>query len=176
MDSHTFHTRQTASQFARIIRGLFRGILCLCMWSGPTPIMHAHEKSGSVIEENPDLAQHVRVCHNDDDCDYCQHWHMHFMLWGEVQPDSQDPDSEPQLPPQRDLQSEFAIAPISTGLSAELDRVEALGSPFDLLGLAPDFSPATRWEGILERAPLSSFQSRVAVSHDVTRLLMVVRC
>ena len=176
MATRKFHPCDTVTQFPRFFRALVRVMLCLSLWSGPTPILHAHHKTGQVIDSNPDLAQHVRICHSHDDCDYCQHWHMHFVLWGQVQPDADDSESIPPSPPVRDVQSEFAVALSATGVHAELARAEAQFWSFDLMGLAADFAPPTRKEIALDRAPLDSYDSQVASSHDVARLLMVVRC
>ena len=43
---------------------------------------------GEAIDQDSELAVHVITCHRHDNCDHCQHWHLHFVLWGEVQPDS----------------------------------------------------------------------------------------
>lgn len=176
MASRIFHPCDTVTPFARFFRGMVRVMLCLGLWSGPTPILHAHLKTGQVIDNNPVLAQHVQICHSHDDCDYCQHWHMHFVLWGQVQPDFEDSESVPPPPPHKDMQSEFAVALSSTGVLVELARAEAQYWSFDLMGLATDFAAHTLIEGDLDRAPLCSYQNHVAASHDVARLLMVVRC
>lgn len=176
MAFNTSHSSGTSTRVSECIRGLFRVVMCLCMWSGPTPVLHAHEKTGQVIDRNPELAEHVWVCHRHDDHEQCRHWHMHFMLWGEVQPDASDSDSVPRQPPQKDLQSEFALAPSAAGTALELARSESTCGAFDLSDLIADFSNHSVEAGVLNSTLLYAYQSRVAVSHDVARLLMVVRC
>lgn len=176
MASRISHPCNKVAQCPRFFRALVRVMLCLSLWSGPTPVLHAHHKSGQVLENNPTLAQHVQTCHSHDDCEYCQHWHMHFMLWGQMQPDSRDTDSAPPPPPVRDMQAEFAVALSTSGGHSELARAEAQLWSFDLLGLAADFAPPTLKEVALNRAPLNTYQCQVAASHDAARFLMVVRC
>ncbi len=176
MASRISHPCDTVAQRPRFFRALVRVMLCLCLWSGPTPVLHAHHKSGHALENNPTLAQHVLACHSHDDGEYCQHWHMHFMLWGPMQPDSRDTDTAPPPPPVRDMQAEFAIALNPSGIHSELARAEAQLWSFDLVGLAAEFAPPTLKEIALNRSPLNTYQYQVVASHDAARFLMVVRC
>ncbi len=167
---------KSLDQFTRIFRGLLRMVLCLGLWSGPTPVLHAHEKTGRVIESNPDLREHVRHCHNNDDVEYCRNWHIHFLLWGEVQPDSSDHGSVPSRPVQKATLSEFAFASCLTGGNVGKARADSGVWPFELPSLTEYASRIVNGERALHRVPFHEYQGRVALSHDVTQLLMVVRC
>ena len=136
-------------------------------------MLHAHEKMGKAVDQDSELAVHVITCHRHDDCDHCQHWHLHFVLWGEVQPDSH---SGPQRPQPKDLQSEFAIAPSHVTLAAELASLEVPSWKTDAVVSCCVLFSATLGDEAVDRALISSYQCRVAASHDVALLLMVARC
>lgn len=176
MQPHAFPKPDTIAQIARVFRGLFRVVMCLCLWSGPTPILHAHEKSGSVVENNPDLEDHVRICHSHDGCEECEHWHLHFMLWGEVQPDAEHSDSVPSKLPVRHIQAEFALAPSSSGTAVDLSEIELGHWAVQSWELVAGYAPSALCDATRDLAPLYAYECRVAVSFDVTRLLMIARC
>lgn|GEM_PF-2896282 len=157
-------------------RGLFRAMLCLCVWSGPTPMLHAHEKTGDVIGRDADLAEHVRTCHSHDECEHGEHWHLHLVLWDEVQPDSSGDGSLPQRPQLKHLQSEFAIAPSDASVIARLASLEALNWDNSLADPFSGLYSMTFETDSVDRASLLPYQTRVAASHDAALLSMVARC
>lgn len=73
-----------------------RCLLCLCLWNSPLPLLHAHP--GAAQDEATDLAEHLQQCHWRHGADDCSCWHLHLVLWGEVQADHPDSDSVPPQP------------------------------------------------------------------------------
>ena len=166
----------TSSQISRLFRGLCRVLLGLCVWSGPTPLLHAHQMTGTVLERNADLAEHVRSCHRRDTCEHCQHWHMHLVLWGEVQHDTSDNGSQPQRPDLKQLEAEFALAPSVAGAVVGSIGFLSDGEHGELAGFCGELFPAMVSLDAANRIPLWTYQTRVAARRDVACLLMVSRC
>ncbi len=139
-------------------------------------MLHAHEKAGPLLDRDTALAEHVQVCHTKDDCEHCRGWHLHLVLWGEVQSKHPNSDPHPQSPQPRDLAGEFAVTlNASGGTSSTMElAVECWasdgGASYDSL------SPTSSELETARRATFVPYQVQVANCRDVARLLMVARC
>ena len=111
---------------AGFFRGLCRVVLCLSLWTGPIPILHAHDYSGTVLDRDLDLAIHVMTCHSQADREECLHWHFHLVLWGEVLSSFPDSSSPHPLPQPKHLDSEFAVVSPADGLSGGYTEFEIM--------------------------------------------------
>lgn len=165
----------TGSRVFRIVRGMCRVLLCLSLWNGPLPWLHAHEVSGPELSRNESLAAHVQVCHAPDDCDDCRGWHFHLMLWGEILPEHSSPDAPLPVPPAPPVETEYTLLSNSVETSgvAGFDsdcRGAALVAPCDVL------TPLALNGMRLDRASVFPYRIRVTAQRDVSRLLMVSRC
>lgn len=151
-------------------------MLCFSLWSAPLPMLHAHESTGPLLGRDLDLAAHVHVCHAEDDGEYCRGWHLHLVLWGEVQSDHPDSDPLPRIPQPRDLPGEFAITLNATGSSASTAGLDVGCWAADWMASCDCLVLAPSEHEIAQRALFAPYQVRVADCRDVARLLMVARC
>ena len=153
-----------------------RVLLCLSLWSAPLPMLHAHEKTGPLLDRDTALAEHVQVCHAEDDCEHCRGWHLHLVLWGEVQSDHPDSDTHPQSPQPRRMAGEFAITLSACGTTAGMTGFGDGWWASDWVASFEYLSPASSDHETARRANFVPYQVQVANCRDVDRLLMVARC
>ena len=163
------------SRVFRVMRGMCRVLLCLSLWNGPLPLVHAHEFSGPELSRNESLAAHVHECHETGECDECEGWHLHLMLWGEILPEHSDPDAPLPVPPSPPVETEYTLLsnPVETSGVSGVDsdcRDAALVASRDVL------TPLALIGMKLDRASVFPYRIRVDAHRDVSRLLMVSRC
>ena len=168
--------RSTGSQITGFVRFLCRMMVCLSLWSAPVPLLHAHENAGPILDRDPDLAVHVLACHAQDDCDHCRGWHLHLVLWGEIQSDHSDSVIRPLVPQQKDLEGAFAITLSTGGRLAGAAELNVWHWASQWVAACENLFPALFEHETALRALLTSYQSQVADCRDVARLLMVARC
>ena len=163
------------SRVFRVMRGMCRVLLCLSLWNGPLPLIHAHEFSGPELSHDAALAVHLQLCHEAGDCDECDGWHLHLMLWGEILPEHSNPDAPLPVPPSPPVETEYTLLSCSvkasgaSGVDSAIDEAR-LANSCDVL------TPLALRGMKLDRASVFPYRTRVAAHRDVSRLLMVIRC
>lgn len=75
---------------------LGRCLIALCLWNSPLPVLHAHPDEAR--DPATQLAEHLRECHWRTCGQDCSCWHIHLVLWGQVQADHRDSESPPPQP------------------------------------------------------------------------------
>ena len=165
------------SLYAKItgaFQGVLRVVVCLSVWSGPVPMMHAHESTPAALERDPGLAEHLWACHRRDDSEACRSWHLHLLVGGEIQPEAAE-DGAPVPPPRpRQLESEFLVSASRCAAVIEFSVRDAGAWEQPQWGNCVTLA---RIEHVsLARNRFSHYHSRVAQSDDVSRLLMVALC
>ena len=162
----------TGSHVSCVVRGMCRVLLCLSLWNGPLPLIHAHDVSGPELSRNESLAAHVQLCHVGGVCDECEGWHLHLMLWGEILPEHSDPDAPLPVPP---VETEYTL--LSCAVQANgISRVDSVGEEAAQVTSCDALTPLALIEMTRDRAAVFPYQSRVTAHRDVSRLLMVSRC
>jgi hypothetical protein len=151
-------------------------MLCLSLWGGPVPVLHAHEMSGEILDRDPKLAVHVQQCHLHDDCEDSCHWHWHLVLWGEILPDSSDSETPPPVPQPKHTGSDQALPIDGNTATSGLAELES-ESWSTVQGISGHwFAPLPNATESLDRVTLFPYQTRVKDQRDVGQLLMVARC
>lgn len=112
--SHSRILQESPVSFLTVVG---RWLLCLCLWNSPLPLLHAHEDVAA--DQSSSLAQHLNQCHWRTRAEQCQCWHLHLVLWGQIQGDH--PDSETPPPQPRPIQDDAAPSS-EIGLSRQLDE------------------------------------------------------
>lgn len=164
-----------SSRVFRIMRGMCRVLLCLSLWNGPLPLVHAHDVSGPEIARSEALVAHVQVCHRAGDCDDCRGWHLHLMLWGEILPEHSHSDAPLPVPPASPVETAYTLL----SSSAETNGIPGVGTAGADAGLVAScdvLTPLALIEKKLDRASVFPYRIRVAAHREVSRLLMVSRC
>ncbi len=163
------------SRVACIVRVMCRFVLCLSLWNGPLPLVHAHDVSGPELSRNECLAAHVLMCHKAGDCDACRGWHLHLMLWGEILPEHSNSDTPRPVPPTPPIETEYTL--LSSAVEANgISGLNAEGMELVQVASCDALTPLALLDKTLERASVFPYRTRVAAHRDVSRMLMVSRC
>ncbi len=163
------------SRVSCIMQGMCRVLLCLSLWNGPLPLIHAHEFSGPELSRDESLAVHIQLCHSPDDCDECRGWHLHLMLWGEILPEHSNPDASLPAPPAPPVETEYTLLSCSVETSG-ISGNDAAGKEATLVASCDVLTPLALNGMRLDRASVFPYRIRVTAQRDVSRLLMVSRC
>lgn len=156
-------SRPSRIRSASFVAVLGRFLVALCLWNSPLPLLHAH--AGEAQDQATQLAEHLRDCHWRESGQDCSCWHIHLVLWGQVQADHRDSESPP--PQQRPV--EDLAVPSGKSISRDLAESEQLLS--DLMSCDShtfcDLSDPVAGVSL----PRSVFQVRVPVAR-----MTVIRC
>ncbi len=163
------------SHVFRTLRGMCRVLMCLSLWNGPLPLIHAHEFSGPELSRDESLAVHIQLCHSPDDCDECRGWHLHLMLWGEILPEHSNPDASLPAPPVPPVETEYTLLANSVDTSG-ITGIESECGGLSLVASCDVLTPLALIGMKLNRVSIFPYRTRVAAHRDVSRLLMVSRC
>ncbi len=163
------------SRVFRVMRGMCGVLLCLSLWNGPLPMIHSHEFSGPELSHDAALAVHLQLCHEAGDCDECDGWHLHLMLWGDILPEHSNPDAPLPVPPSPPVETEYTLLANSVDTSG-ITGIESDCGGLSLVASCDVLTPLALIGMKLDRASVFPYRTRVAAQRDVSRLLMVSRC
>lgn len=103
-------TRPSRIRSASFLAVLGRFLIVLCLWNSPLPLLHAHP--GEAQDQATQFAEHLRDCHWRTRGQDCSCWHLHLVLWGQVQADYRDSEAPPPQP--RPVEDHAVPSPEST--------------------------------------------------------------
>ena len=142
-----------------------RCLLCLCLWNSPLPLLHAHP--GAARDQATELAEHLHECHWRHGAEDCSCWHLHLVLWGEVQADHPESDS---VPPQPRPVDDSAVPGMESTQRHLADAERLVTDQCGCLSLVSDVVGHSQ----LQSRPID--RSSLKSSHTPITRMTVIRC